>query len=317
MKCLMKSVLLVGALSGHALACDICSLYSAAEAQGESGKGPLAGVAEQFTHFGTVQVDGHEVSNPAGQYLDSSISQVFAGYNFNNRFGLQLNVPLIYRSYRRPDGAGGIEQGTEAGLGDIALLGRFTVYQELTEDFTFSASVLGGVKFPTGNTDRIKEEFNEVMNPVGPPSGIHGHDLTLGTGSYDGIVGASLYARHRRAFLSATVQYAIRSEGDFGYQFANDLTWNGGPGYFLVMDHRWTLALQAVVSGENKARDTFQGQSADDTGVTAVYLGPQLSFSHGSNLSGLIAVDLPLSIDNTALQTVPDFRVRAGVTLRF
>jgi len=75
--------------------------------------------------------------------------------------------------------------------------------------------------------------------------------------------------------------------------------------------------LQAVVSGEYKDTDTFQGASADDTGVTAVYLGPQLSFTWASKLSAQIGADLPISIDNTALQTVPDYRVRAGVTWHF
>src|SRR5437016_10757759 len=103
-------------------ACDLCAIYSAAQARGEVGKGPFLGVAEQFTHFGTVQVDGVKTNNPSGQYLDSSISQLFAGYNFNERIGVQFNLPVIYRSYKRPDGAGGIEHGTESGIGDASLL---------------------------------------------------------------------------------------------------------------------------------------------------------------------------------------------------
>jgi len=96
----------------------------------------------------------------------------------------------------------------------------------------------------------------------------------LGSGSYDGIVGSSLYARWGRGFATALVQYAIRSTGDYDYRFANDLTWAGGPGYYLLMKDEFTLGLQAVVSGEYKRLDQFQGVAADDTGVTAVYLGP-------------------------------------------
>src|SRR5262249_15707114 len=141
---------------------------------------------------------------------------------------------------------------------------------------------------PTGSTDRLQEEFNEVENPVGPPSGIHGHDLTLGSGSYDGIIGTGIYTRWHRLFLSASVQYAIRSEGDFDYRFANDLTWSGGPGYYFVFTPRSTLGLQAIVSGEYKGKDTFRGQPAEDTGVTSVYLGPQLTFTWGEKLSAYV-----------------------------
>src|SRR5437867_2788997 len=99
MKTFGLSVILTGALATPSFACDLCAIYSANQARGDNGTGFFTGVAEQFTHFGTVQVDGHKVSNPTGQYLDSSISQVFAGYNFDDRLSLQLNVPLIYRSF--------------------------------------------------------------------------------------------------------------------------------------------------------------------------------------------------------------------------
>src|SRR5258706_12817340 len=121
MKIFVPAVL-VAACAQPALACDLCAIYAASQARGEAGRGLFVGVAEQFTHFGTVQVDGHEVANPSGQYLDSSISQVFAGYNFNDRFGLQFNLPAIYRSFKRPDGAGGIETGPEAGIVDVSLV---------------------------------------------------------------------------------------------------------------------------------------------------------------------------------------------------
>src|SRR4051794_16042114 len=114
MKILVSTVLV--AVAQPVFSCDLCAIYSASQARGEVGQGPFAGVAEQFTHFGTVQVDGHEVANPSGQYLNSSISQLFAGYNFNERFGLQFNLPVIYRSFKRPDDLGGIDRGTESGI---------------------------------------------------------------------------------------------------------------------------------------------------------------------------------------------------------
>ena len=81
------------------------------------------------------------------------------------------------------------------------------------------------------------------------------------------------------------MQYAIRSKGDFDYQFANDLTWAGGPGAFLALKDKYTVTLQAIVSGEYKGRDNFGGEIAEDTGVTAVYLGPQINFTWGEKLS--------------------------------
>src|SRR6266516_1387352 len=320
MKILSLSVL-AGVVAAPAMACDLCSVYSAMQARGEIDKGFTVGVAEQFTHYGTVQEDGHKVPNDLDQHLDSSISQLFAGYNFTDRFGVQVNLPIIHRSFLRADDSGGIERGTESGVGDVALVANFLAYRKATKKFSFAWTVHGGVKFPTGTSDRLQEEVDELTAPQPPPgapeSGIHGHDLALGSGSVDGIVGTGVFARRRRLFLSANAQYSIRSKGDFDYRYADDLAWWGGPGVFLALNESYTVALQLNVSGETKGRDTFQGAKADDTGITSVFLGPQISVTWGERLSAELGADLPVSIDNTALQTVPDYRVRAAVNWRF
>ena len=301
------------------VACDLCSVYAANEARGEIGKGFFAGVAGQFTHFGTLQEDGHKVPNDAHQSLDSSITQVLLGYNFNERFGVQVSVPIIHRSFQRADGFD-IDRGTESGPGDVSLIGHAQLVRRESKNGTFAWNILGGVKFPTGSTRRLHEEVDE-LNAVevegAPESGIHGHDLTLGSGSFDGIVGTSVFARYRRAFIGASAQYFIRTKGDFGYQFANDLTWSGGPGALLILKDRYTLSLQANVTGETKGKDDFNGGKADDTGITSVFLGPEILFTWRDKLSAELGADVPVSIDNTALQIVADWRVRFALTWHF
>jgi len=292
-------------------------------------------IAEQFTHFGTLQFDGNEVANPTGQYLDSSMTQLVAGYSFNSRFALQVNVPLIYRSFERPEGFA-IDRGTESGLGDISLLGKFLVFHHETgghrspnfdepknphfevhdPDFTISALLIGGVKFPTGATGRLKEEFNEFVIPGAPESGLHGHDLTLGTGSYDAIVGGQTSMRYKSFFFQADTQFTWRGDGVHQYNFANDLSWSGGPGYYFVRSRKMIVGLQLACSGEHKDVDRFRGQPAEDTGITSVFLGPRLIASSGK-LSAELAAEFPVSIDNTALQAVPDYRLRASFAVRF
>jgi hypothetical protein len=330
---------------GNARACDLCGCYTPqieAMSHAElSATGPMpssrfyAAIAEQFTHFGTLQLDGHEVDNPTGQYLDSSITQLVAGYSFNSRFALQVNLPLIYRSFERPE-AFAIDRGTESGLGDVSLLGKFVLFHRESggsaslkfddpknphfeshdPDFTVSALLLGGVKFPTGDTSRLEEEFNEVEVPGAPESGIHGHDLTLGSGSYDGIVGGQFALRYKSFFFQADTQYTVRGDGAHQYNFANDLSWSGGPGFYLIRNRETIVGFQVACSGEHKDVDRFRGQPAEDTGITSVFLGPRVVVSHGK-LSAEFAAELPVSIDNTALQAVPDYRLRASFAIRF
>ncbi len=288
-----------------AFGCDLCAIYSAREAQGLSGAGFFGGVAEQFTRFGTLQEEGHEIPGP-GTYLDSSISQLYLGYNLNKRFGLQLNLPVIYRSYGSQT-----SHGTEAGIGDLSLLGNFVAYQKLSDPFNVTWALLGGVKFPTGSADALGRPDTAF------PEGLGGHDVALGSGSYDGLLGSTLMAGWHRWFASATVQYAIRSEGAFQHQYANDLTWLAGPGYYVLFNDDYTLSLEAAVSGETKGKDTFAGVPDPDSAETLVYIGPQFSFTWGSNFSAQLGADLPVYRDNSGLQVLPDYRVRAAITWRF
>jgi hypothetical protein len=72
-----------------------------------------------------------------------------------------------------------------------------------------------------------------------------------------------------------------------------------------------------VLSGETKGKDTQQGERLDDTGITAFYVGPGINFTWGTSLAADVALDVPVVQDNTAVQIVPDYRIRGGLTWRF
>src|SRR5205807_459591 len=123
--------------------------------------------------------------------------------------------------------------------------------------------------------------------------------------------------RWKRLFLNAGVQYAARTQGNFGHQYANDLTWSGGPGAYLALTDQRTLAFQVLVSGEAKGKDTVYGVPDGDSAETIVYLGPQINFTWQSKWSAQLGADLPVSIQNSGLQAVPDYRIHAAFTWRF
>src|ERR1043165_6571110 len=97
------ALILCASFAGRAPACELCAIYSASNARGEANSGFLFTVSEQFIPFDTRQTNGHVMSVPNQDYLDRSITHLVPGYNFSPRFGLSLNVPLSYRSFRRTD----------------------------------------------------------------------------------------------------------------------------------------------------------------------------------------------------------------------
>jgi hypothetical protein len=343
MKYLLIILITVGANPIATRACDLCGCYTPQlEAMHEMPpisspfwiSGIYGAVAEQFTDFGTLQMDGAEVKNPTGQYLDSSITQLVAGYGINSRLAVQIGIPIIYRDFKRPEGFA-IDHGTVSGLGDMSLLLRTVVFQYASEnrktfdvqgknpiaiesdpDFTASFVCLTGIKFPTGDSSRLEEEFHETELPNAPVNAIHGHDLTLGTGSYDGIFGEQSSLRYRNLFFETNLQFTLRGDGTHQYHFANDLTWSSGPGYYFVRRADVIIGAQFVVSGEYKDVDRFRGYKAEDTGITSVFVGPRLIASY-HRYSADVSAELPVLINNTALQAVPDYRLRAGISFHF
>ncbi len=112
------------------------------------------------------------------------------------------------------------------------------------------------------------------------------------------------------------MQFTLRGDGAHQYHFANDLTWDGGPGYYFVRSRDAIIGLQFVVSGEHKDVDRFRGKPAEDTGITSVFFGPRVVASRG-RWSAEVDVDLPVSIEDTALQVVTDYRLRGAISFHF
>lgn len=295
----------------------MCAVYNASAARGESSAGWHLTIAEQFTHSATLQDDGDEVDDPAEQYRDSSITSLLLGYNFNQRFGLSLNIPFIARSFQRAEGLE-IEEDTESGIGDISLLGRWVIYAKPEHEYSVFLSLLAGLEFPTGDSGPLREEAEEEVEvPGAPPAGVHGNDLALGSGSFDPIVGFAGNARWKRLLFGADLQYFIRTRGDFGYRYGNELSISGGPGFYLLFKEEMSLAVHAAFNYETKARDRVAGVKRDDGILMAWYAGPGLTFTWGENFSATVNVDLPLRIANRSIQTVPDYRVRGGLSWNF
>ncbi|MCW5891149.1 MAG: hypothetical protein KIT14_11445 [bacterium] len=327
--------------AGPALGCDAHSVYVEPDRIPQRRRLTL-GVAEQFTHMGTVMIDGHEVPSE-GERLNSSITQVFATYGFTDWIGVQLNLPIVARDYRRLEN-GRLTSGSVSGFGDLTLVAIGTPFDAELPVGRLTASLIGGLKLPTGDASLLAEELGALRgvarrrdardggvthhgpgpgHPAPSPGGrrtvsaIRGHDLAIGSGSVDGVVGGQLGWRRGRAFAFGFLQYAVRSEGAYAYTFANELSWSGGPGYDVLTGDTWSLGVQAVLSGDTKGNDTQAGIKLDDTARTRLYVGPAILFDWTDRLAAEVGVDVPVVRDETSLQMVPDVRVRAGLSWRF
>ena len=324
------AILLGCVLAGKSSACDLCAVYNADTANGGAAAGATISLAEQFITHDTLQLDGREL--PASfldqAFLDSSTTHLVPAWNFGERFGVSLNVPYVHkRFYRFERTSTGFtnESGTESGLGDLSLIARFTAYRTSSPDGSFFVNLLGGVKFPTGDADRVAEEvahtrLMDEVHGVGNQhavGGVHLPDLALGSGSWDGVFGVTANSRWKRLLCNAQFQYYLRTPGEADYEYGDEWMLSGGPGVFLFLRDAFTLNLQALAVYDKMQSDTVLGRENRNTGMTAVYLGPQISLTLGPKFSANFGVDLPLEIDNQGLQNVPDLRWHGGISWRF
>lgn len=333
-------------------ACDVCSIYTATEMR-EARTGLQIGIGEQATRYKTGLPDATGNTVDKGERLNSFITQLFVGYDFHPKFGLQLNVPIIARDYHRlrnrrlvddqiKDGV--MTKGNVSGFGDVSLIGILRPWSHVTENTVVRFTLLGGLKMPSGDPGKLVEEQKlrrqteaeapeepattaategRVASahhvPEGSPSGINGHDLALGSGSIDGVVGGGVFGSWKRLFTTWSVQHAIRMEGAYRYQYGDETNWFVGVGGYVLLDHDYTLTLQVVTSGKHQGTDTLEGTSTAANGESAtstwVFVGPGMSVTWGTSFYAELAGDLPVVREDDGL--VPEYRVRGGVSWRF
>lgn len=310
-------------------ACDTCSLYHSLEQRVPKAETLHLSVSEQFTEYGKLQQGGSYVENTAHQRLSSSQTILAASYDLTDRFSLESSMPYINRRYTRLEGHD-IERGTEAGIGDMTMLALYVPYRWMEQDSSFVAQIFGGLKIPTGKAgalaqeseeeavvDEHADELHSLRHGAASESAVHGHDLALGSGSYDFPVGAALFYRQGRFFAEANTEYTIRTEGSYNYRYANDLLWRVGPAYYVYLNHDVSVAAKLNLSGQYKPKDTANGEKENDTSLNAVFWGPELNASIGDHFGTFLSYDLPWQIENSGFQAVASYRLRAGIRYRF
>jgi len=311
-------------------ACDLCAVYNADSANGGSAAGFTLSLAEQYVPYKTVQLNGEELppSLLDEAFVESSITHLVPAWNFSERFGVSLNVPYVHKDffrYQRTITGFFSESGTESGLGDMSLIGRLTAYRFSEADASLFVNLLAGVKFPTGDADRVAEEVSttrELDEAFGTGhqhafGGVHLRDIALGSGSWDGVFGVTMNSRWKRMLFNAQFQYYLRTPGESDYEYGDEWMISGGPGIYLFLRDGFSLSLQALVVYDDMQPDTLLGRENLNTGMEAFYVGPQINLTIGEHFSANAGIDIPLEIDNQGLQNVPDWRLHGGLSWRF
>ena len=313
----MNKIILSFLIASISLACDPCSIYTASKLQGFTPGQTSIFLSEQFTDFKSMLPDN---SIKTGELAKAySVTQLGIGYDLNEKSSVQISIPLIGRTYDSYSNFRA-NSDSEFGLGDISLSANYAPISISKNGYNLTWIANTGIKLPTGDTGSLSESINANSkvfkhHPISSASG--GRVLSLGTGSYDFIVGSGIIGRKDNYLLMTNFQYTFRTEGDFDYQFANDFIWDFGPGYYLLTEHNNTLALRAALSGEKKGLDQKDDKHVSGSKIDNLYLGPQILFTLSDNISGDLGFDFRISGNEADSAVLPEYRVRTGIAYKF
>jgi hypothetical protein len=311
------AVTLLGAASG-AHACEYC-LISQGISPLQTQNGAGIKLAQRYTLLDSVYAGHHKVDNP-GVKEEYWTTELGAFYSFTDRFLMLLNVPL-----RKTKGDGELVEGPDGeperedstgdatGLGDVSVLGRYTLFARHTLATSTLVAGVAGIKFSTGSTDQHNDQ-GEFLDS----------HLQLGTGSTDMLLGLSATHALGRYTLSANLLAAFPGKGEtgdtshkFGTSVNYDITgkYRLTPSVIGASSNQWFASLG--VNGEYRRHEKLGGEKLDDTGGQTIYLTPGIQYVAGSHWVLEGAYQYAVFHDLNETQLGEDYKVFASVTYLF
>jgi hypothetical protein len=171
----------------------------------------------------------------------------------------------------------------------------------------FDAALIGGIKFPTGET-KEKDGSGERFEPEEQP----------GSGSFDPILGLGASKALGLFHLDSSLIYTIRTEGAQEYEFGNVLKLNGAISAQIgewLKKYRLYLTLEANAVFEDK--DKQHGETVEETGGTFLFLTPGLRLQGGDSWVAYVSAPLPAVQNRPSGHQDLDYSILAGISFLF
>ncbi len=323
------------ALGGAAQACDYCLI-----SQGASPLDTINGrglrITERYTRLDSVYDGSRELANPGASetYYTTEVQGFWTPRPWLTLIGVlpfrvtEVDGHLEHQGGHHHDDEGeehehedhdhdpavrGVEDqhGGDGGLGDISLLARARVFQHHTLASTTTVALLAGIKTPSGNTTG-RADNGDYLDA----------HLQLGTGSTDGLFGASLSHARGRWSVSANMLGALKGQGEAG---AHDYDYGDSINYDLTARFRVTpttlgasaqqLFLSCGLAGEVRGQEVEAGSRILDSGGHVVFVQPGVQLNLGARWSLEFSAQVPIHHDLTGTQLGDDLKVLGSINV--
>ncbi len=237
-------------------------------------------------------------------------------YGVTDDLTLSARLPYVDRQNIREgeieDGeAEAHDHGDSNGIGDLSMLAQYRFFERQA----FDASLIGGIKTPTGKTD-VRDGGQKLDTEFQP-----------GTGSWDWLFGGSASVNAGRMGLHANVLYNLTTEGSQNTEIGDAFFHNLGLVYSLSGGHeeahqghdhshlKWDLILE--LNGESRDKNDVAGEKDENTGGDVLFLSPGVRVSSSDSWSLFVSVGKTVYDDFNGIQTDVDYRLVGGLGFAF
>lgn len=213
--------------------CDACGCSASGGSMGFSSMLNNNFVGLRYFKQSYTSRDGIFANSP---WIDENFNTIQAWARIPVTEKIQISALVPYHFHERELTAG--TQSIE-GLGDITIMGLYTVFETKKDSavFTHKVNIGGGVKIPTG-------KFKEINN-----LGSINQSFQLGTGSWDFPLVTEYVIKRNNLGLNATANYIFKTENSKNYQYGDQFNY-GGTFFYLFNAKEFQIVPQAGLAGE-------------------------------------------------------------------
>jgi hypothetical protein len=205
--------------------------------------------------------------------------------------------------------------GDASGLGDLTTYGQYRFVG--AEDTSLHASILLGLKAPTGTTDVTNDEGYRFESEHQP-----------GSGSWDVLAGLAVTRQWTNVTLDSNILYAFAGEGSQDSNLGDVFNFNMALSYRLrhsdnhgdgTAHHHdtnpgnfWDIAVE--INGEWRDYVTVIGQRQRHSGGNVVYLAPSVRYNNDKGWTAYASLGVPIVENLNGIQSDPNLRLLVGVS---
>jgi hypothetical protein len=258
-------------------------------------KGTRLSVSYLYDQKTNLYEDSNKVSDP--QQQEFRRQRLVLGYNYG--WTSRVTVGALLPLEDADEESLGTHSTGDAGVGDLALFGKYRIYTRDRMRNSFNISAIGGIELPTGHTGL-----------TGPQPG---------SGSWDPFAALAATNSVDRFRYDAQVIYKWNTEGTGGLNDSDEWGVTVSAAYRYL--HRpYPGASNSAKLGLSWQEDTHASRGGVDlanSGSESLFLSPALGFHPVPAIDISFKVDIPLYQHYDGLQLGYDFRAFLAFGYRF